>query len=63
MAALYVQQMIPEIVYDCHQFNGAMGMTLECPLHFWTYRLKALQGELGCAGSQALDLANRHWSA
>lgn len=61
MAALYAQNCIPEVVYDCHQFNGAMGMTLECPLHFWTYRLKALQGELGGAAAQAVALARRQW--
>ena len=61
MAALYVQGTIQDVVYDCHQFNGAMGMTLECPLHFWTYRLKALQGELGGARAQALSLAGSRW--
>lgn len=61
MAALYVQHCIPTVVYDCHQFNGAMGMTLECPLHFWTYRMKALQGELGGWPEQALALARDHW--
>ncbi len=61
MAALYTQQAIPDVVYDCHQFNGAMGMTLECPLHFWTYRLKALQAELGGAGAQAGCLAKERW--
>jgi len=61
MAALHVQQSIPEVTYDCHQFNGAMGMTLECPLHFWTHRLKALQGELGGAAFQARQLALARW--
>jgi hypothetical protein len=32
---------------------GAMGMTLEHPLHLWTYRLKALLSELGGRGAQA----------
>lgn len=63
MAALYVQSMSPEIVYDCHQFMGAMGMTLECPLHFWTYRLKALQSELGGAVSIGQQLAGEQWLA
>lgn len=62
MATLYVQHCIPAIVYDCHQFNGAMGMTLECPLHFWTYRLKALQGELGGWAEQGRTLAQLHWA-
>lgn len=63
MAALYVQQSIPEVTYDCHQFSGAMGMTLECPLHFWTHRLKALQGELGGSAGSAIRLARGHWQA
>jgi alkylation response protein AidB-like acyl-CoA dehydrogenase len=63
MAALYTQQTIPEVTYDCHQFSGAMGMTLECPLHFWTHRLKALQGELGGAAFSAGRLAHEHWAA
>jgi len=63
MAALYTQQAIPEVTYDCHQFNGAMGMTLECPLHFWSHRLKALQGELGGAAFSAGRLAREHWAA
>jgi alkylation response protein AidB-like acyl-CoA dehydrogenase len=61
MAALYMQQAIPEVTYDCHQFSGAMGMTLECPLHFWTHRLKALQGELGGAVFSAARLTREHW--
>lgn len=63
MAALYVQSVLPDIVYDCHQFMGAMGMTLECPLHFWTYRLKALQSELGGAAALGTALAREQWLA
>jgi hypothetical protein len=36
---------------------------LECPLHFWTHRLKALQGELGGAAFSATQLAREHWAA
>jgi alkylation response protein AidB-like acyl-CoA dehydrogenase len=63
MAALYAQQAIPEVTYDCHQFNGAMGMTLECPLHFWTHRLKALQGELGGVAFQSQQLVGVCWTS
>ncbi len=52
LAASYAQQAVPQLVYDCHQFHGAMGLTLEYVLHHWTYRLKALAGELGGAGAQ-----------
>jgi hypothetical protein len=34
-----------------------MGMTLEHPLHLWTYRLKALLSDLGGRGGQALAVA------
>jgi hypothetical protein len=40
-----------------HQMLGAMGMTLEHPLHLWTYRLKALLSELGGRGGQAEAVA------
>jgi alkylation response protein AidB-like acyl-CoA dehydrogenase len=52
-AALYVQEHMRKIIYDCHQFTGAMGLTLEYALHLWTYRLKFIQGELGGRAAQA----------
>jgi alkylation response protein AidB-like acyl-CoA dehydrogenase len=60
-AALYVQQHMRSVIYDCHQFTGAMGVTLEYPLHLWTYRLKFLQGELGGFAAQAAALADLIW--
>jgi hypothetical protein len=53
LAALHAQESAARIVYDLHQMLGAMGMTLEHPLHLWTYRLKALIAELGGRGGQA----------
>jgi hypothetical protein len=47
IALLYAQENMRKIINDCHQFSGAMGLTLEFPLHLWTYRLKLLQGEAG----------------
>jgi hypothetical protein len=41
---------------------GAMGMTLEHPLHLWTYRLKALLSDLGGRGEQAHAVAD-NWFA
>ncbi len=61
MAALHAQEAIKAVVYDFHQFLGAMGMTLEHPLHLWTYRLKALSGELGGRGANALAAAGALW--
>lgn len=61
LAALHAQESARATVYDFHQFLGAMGMTLEHPLHLWTYRLKALIGELGGRGVQGEAAANAIW--
>tara|TARA_R110001599_G_scaffold26856_2_gene94661 strand:- start:103778 stop:104689 length:912 start_codon:yes stop_codon:yes gene_type:complete len=61
LAALHAQESARHCVYDFHQFLGAMGMTLEHPLHLWTYRLKLLIGELGGRGAQALAAADANW--
>jgi hypothetical protein len=53
LAALHAQQSTTQIVYDVHQMLGGRGMTLEHPLHLWTYRLKALLSELGGRSVQA----------
>lgn len=56
LAAFHAQDSATRITYDLHQMLGAMGMTLEHPLHLWTYRLKALLSDLGgrCAQAQAV---------
>jgi hypothetical protein len=59
LAALHAQESATRVVYDVHQMLGAMGMTLEHPLHLWTYRLKALLAELGGRAGQASAVA-RH---
>ena len=59
LAALHAQESATRIAYDLHQMLGAMGMTLEHPLHLWTYRLKALLSALGGRGGQASAVA-RH---
>jgi hypothetical protein len=53
LAAFYAQESVTRITFDLHQMLGAMGMTLEHPLHLWTYRLKALLSELGGRAAQA----------
>ena len=60
-AHAYVQDAIPRVTYDLHQFCGAMGLTLEFKLHYWTYRLKALLGELGGSSPQARAAAMSTW--
>jgi alkylation response protein AidB-like acyl-CoA dehydrogenase len=61
LAATYAQDGCGPVCMDCHQFNGALGMTLEHPLHFWTFRLRWLQGELGGLAAQAGALADARW--
>ena len=57
LAASHAQESATRVVYEVHQMLGAMGMTLEHPLHLWTYRLKALLSELGGRGGQARAVA------
>lgn len=63
LAACYAQQKVSKIVFDLHQFNGAIGVTNECRLHFWTYRMRALQAEAGGVHEAALDIADGLWGA
>jgi Acyl-CoA dehydrogenase, C-terminal domain len=57
LAAMHAQESATRVAYELHQMLGAMGMTLEHPLHLWTYRLKALLAELGGRGGQAKAVA------
>ncbi|MDB5970351.1 MAG: acyl-CoA dehydrogenase [Hydrocarboniphaga sp.] len=57
LAALHAQDSGTRMAYEMHQMLGAMGMTLEHPLHLWTYRIKALLSELGGRGGQAQAVA------
>jgi hypothetical protein len=61
MALNYAQEAAKRVVYDYHQFLGGMGMTLEHPLHLWTYRLRLLTAELGGRGENALAAASALW--
>jgi len=61
MAALLAQDAAKRVGYDYHQLMGGMGMTLEHPMHLWTYRLKLLTAELGGRGGQALAAADAIW--
>lgn len=60
-AALHGQKSVEQVVYDCHQFNGALGMTLEHKLHYYTFRLRWLAAEMGGARAQAAALAEMTW--
>lgn len=61
LAALHAQRAVPEVTYDTHQFNGALGMTLEHALHCWTFRLRWLMGEMGGERTHAADAATLAW--
>jgi alkylation response protein AidB-like acyl-CoA dehydrogenase len=61
IAATFAQDSTPKFCTDLHQFCGAMGLTLEFPLHHWTYRLRALLGELGGSSGQAIAAADAAW--
>lgn len=61
IAAGFAQGHIAQVTYDLQQFTGAMGLTLEFPLHLFTYRLRALLGELGGPGVQARHAAAAAW--
>jgi hypothetical protein len=60
-AAAYAKEACARIIYDTHQFHGAIGVTYEYPLHLWTYRLRLLQGELGSFADAASALAASRW--
>ena len=57
----YAQEMSKKVVYDLHQFMGAMGLTLEHPLHRWTYRARLLRSCLGGAAANMQSVAERRW--
>ncbi|MET0137980.1 MAG: acyl-CoA dehydrogenase family protein [Sphingobium sp.] len=61
IAATYAQDHVGKIAFDLHQFSGGMGVTCEYPLHFYTYRLRALQAELGGADGAASAVYERIW--
>jgi hypothetical protein len=61
VAACQAMLGIQALLFDLHQFNGGMGVTTEYSLHFWTYRIRALQAEAGGLCTTALDIAERRW--
>lgn len=61
LALGYLQNATTSVVYDFHQFMGAMGLTLEHPLHRWTYRARLLKSALGGANASLRAAANRRW--
>jgi len=62
IAACFAQTGIQSLMFDLHQFHGGMGVTIEHLLHFWTYRIRALQAEAGGLSASALAIAERRWT-
>lgn len=62
MALGFIQEASTKIVFDLHQFMGAMGLTLEHPLHRWTYRARLLRASMGGGASNMRSLFNKRWS-
>jgi hypothetical protein len=59
----YIQDASTKIIYDLHQFMGAMGLTLEHPLHRWTYRARLLRTSMGGSAATLPALSKRFWIA
>ena len=59
----YVQEASTKVIYDLHQFMGAMGLTLEHPLHRFTYRARLLRSALGGASANMRIVSERLWRA
>jgi Acyl-CoA dehydrogenase, C-terminal domain len=59
----YAQESSTQIVYDLHQFMGAMGLTLEHSLHRWTYRARLLRSALSGASANLTAASTRRWEA
>jgi alkylation response protein AidB-like acyl-CoA dehydrogenase len=57
LALGFGQELAARVSYDCHQFHGALGQSLEYPLHYFTDRLRALQGECGGYPAQYFTVA------
>jgi hypothetical protein len=62
LACAYAQDAAARVSYDTPQFHGALGQTLEYPIHYWAYRLRALQGELDGVSVQGERAAERLWA-
>jgi len=60
-AVTMAQDSAANLHHECAQFHGAMGLTLESPLHHFTYRLRALQGELGGVADHGVATADELW--
>lgn len=63
LALAHGQRHATRITYDLHQFMGAMGLTLEHPLHRFTCRARLLRSALGGPLKGFRAVADARWSA
>lgn len=61
LAIAHAQQAAVLVSQECQQFHGAIGLTLEHPIHHWTYRLKYLATELGGIPANLDHAASSLW--
>ncbi len=61
LAASFTLSALAPLVAGTNQLHGAIGLTMEYPLHYWSYRMRALQGELGGAAAQAALASRLLW--
>lgn len=54
-AAIATHEAVKRVLCETSQFHGAIGLTLEYPLHLWSYRLRVLQFELARAVEVAAE--------
>lgn len=59
----YIQEASTKVIFDLHQFMGAMGLTLEHPLHRWTYRARLLRAGMGGSAANMRHLFAERWAA
>jgi alkylation response protein AidB-like acyl-CoA dehydrogenase len=62
-AATYAAMAARVLAPDLHQLSGAISMTEEYDLHFWTMRAQALRVELGGIGEHARALTHSRWGS
>jgi alkylation response protein AidB-like acyl-CoA dehydrogenase len=60
-AATYATMAARVVAPDLHQLSGAISMTEEYDLHFWTMRAQAVRTELGGIGGHARTLTQLRW--
>lgn len=63
MALTFAQDAAKRLIWETNQLHGAVALTLEYPLHYWNYRLRALHGEMGGPSAAATALAHDLWAA